>query len=128
MEQGPNLINEFVKNFKMCASSTSPKITYQEFKEAFENGEAVLVDVREEYERDIVSVNIAKHIPMSELYEGHGNLDKSKMIVTMCSHKNRADIAAMFLNSNGYNAKVLNETFAGFVERLIEDDKPIQCL
>ena len=121
------MINEFVKNFKMCASSKSPKISYEEFKEAYEKGEAVLVDVRENYERDVVSINFAKHIPMSELYEGHKNLDKDKMIVAMCSHKNRADIAAMFLNSNGYNAKVLNETFAGFVDKIVEDDNPIQC-
>ena len=121
------MINEFVKNFKMCASSTSPKISYEDFKEAYEKGEAILVDVREEYERDLVSVNIAQHIPMSKLYEDHTNLDKSKMIVTMCSHKNRADIAGMFLNGNGYNAKVLNETFAGFVDKLVEDANPIQC-
>lgn len=121
------MINEFVKNFKMCASSKSPKISYEEFKEAYEKGEAVLVDVRENYERDVVSINFAKHIPMSELYTGHKNLDKDKMIVAMCSHKNRADIAAMFLNSNGYNAKVLNETFAGFVDKIVEDDNPIQC-
>jgi len=120
------MINEFVKNFKMCASNRSPKISYEDFKILYEKDKAMLVDVREKNETDIVSVNFAKHIPMSELYERYKQLDKNKLIVVICSHKNRADIAAKFLNHNGYNAKILNTTFAGFVDKLIEDDEPIK--
>jgi rhodanese-related sulfurtransferase len=112
------MIHEFIKNFQLSDMS-KVKIQSEAFIEKFNNKEAILVDVREEFETNLISINFSTNLPLSKMYEEYKNLPKDKLIVTICPHKNRANIGALFLNSNGLNAKFLDENLSEFVERFM---------
>ena len=68
---------------------------------------AVLLDVREDFELRIASVKGALHIPMGQVPERIGELDKTREIVCMCHHGGRSAGVAGFLLQNGFQ-KVVN--------------------
>jgi len=49
------------------------------------------------------------------------DLDKNKVIVTACPHKDRATIAMVYLKTKGYNAKYLEDGLVGLAEALRGD-------
>lgn len=53
----------------------------------------LILDVREEYEHDICSID-ATHIPMAEMVKRHHEIDKSKSVVVMCKTGKRAEAVA----------------------------------
>lgn len=48
-------------------------------------------------------------------------LDKTKLIVTACPHKDRAALVRMYLTIKGYRAKYLKDGLLGLVELLRGD-------
>lgn len=69
---------------------------------------AVLVDVREPWERDTASVKpdgfTVLAIPMNELPGRLAELDAGARIACLCHHGARSQRVAMFLQQNGFDA------------------------
>ncbi len=68
--------------------------------------EACLIDVRENYERDICQIP-SKHIPMAEVPTRHKEIPTDKQIVVMCRSGKRAEAVAHLLEDELGFSKVL---------------------
>ena len=82
---------------------------------------AVLLDVREPWERALVHVEGSRHIPMGQVPDRLGELDSASQYVVMCHHGRRSQQVALFLASKGY-AQVSN--LAGGIEAWAEQLDP----
>jgi rhodanese-related sulfurtransferase len=69
---------------------------------------AVLLDVREPWERQTASVTPAGFtllsIPMNEVPARLAELDPGQRVACLCHHGARSQRVAMFLNQNGFDA------------------------
>lgn len=92
------------------------KIDKIELTVMLEEGTAQLVDIRfkEEYEAWHMPASI--NIPLNELPKRLKELDKAKLIVTACPHKDRAIMARTFLKLKGYNTRYLKDGLIGLAE------------
>ena len=97
------------------------KIQLAEFFELYAKGEAQLIDIRFHEEYEAWSIGFGDHIPLNELPERLSEIDKSKTIVTMCPHYDRAEIARLYLKLNGFNARYLTDGLLGVVDYLRGD-------
>lgn len=98
------------------------KINSVELTVMLEEGTAQLVDIRfkEEYEAWHMPASI--NIPINELPKRLNELDRSKLIVTACPHKDRAIMARTFLKLKGYNTRYLVDGLIGLAEFLRGDN------
>lgn len=64
-----------------------------------------MVDIRFREEYAVWSVAGSINIPLNELPGRLDELDKNKLIITVCPHNDRANIARIYLITKGYNAK-----------------------
>lgn len=62
-----------------------------------------------------------KHIPLNELPDRLKELDRAKIIVTVCPHYDRAEIARTFLTLKGYQSKYLVKGLLGLADYLRGD-------
>jgi len=92
------------------------KIGTVELTVMLEEGEAQLVDIRFKEEFEAWHMPLAINIPLNELPQRLGELDKSKTIVTACPHKDRAIMARTYLVLKGYNARYLKDGLLGLAE------------
>ena len=97
------------------------KIQLVEFFELYAKGEAQLIDIRFNEEYEAWHIGFGDHIPLNELPDRLSEIDKSKIIVTMCPHYDRAEIARLYLKLNGFNARYLTNGLLGVVEYLRGD-------
>lgn len=97
------------------------KISSKDLVELLKKGEAQLVDIRFAEEFTAWRMGIAVNIPINELPSRLAELDKSKIIVTACPHKDRAALARMYLTTKGYKAKYLEDGLLGLAELLRGD-------
>lgn len=77
---------------------------------------AQLVDVRAEHEWEAGRIPGAKHLPLAELSERVGELDKGRSVVLYCRGGNRSTMAAEALADAGYEAMKLSEGIVGWAE------------
>ena len=98
------------------------KIGSVELVVMLEEGTAQLVDIRfkEEYEAWHMPASI--NIPLNELPKRLNELDKSKIVVTACPHKDRAIMARTFLKLKGYEVRYLKDGLIGLAEYLRGDN------
>lgn len=98
------------------------KINSVELTVMLEEGTAQLVDIRfkEEYEAWHMPASI--NIPLNELPKRLNELDRSKVIVTACPHKDRAIMARTYLKLKGYDTKYLVDGLTGLAEFLRGDN------
>lgn len=82
---------------------------------------AELVDIRFTEEVQTWGVSFAKIIPLNELPNRLSELDKNKIIVTVCPHMDRSLIARQYLTLNGFESKYLTIGLLGLVEYLRGD-------
>ena len=81
------------------------EITPTEFVERRSRGESLtLLDVREEWERGVASVPDVVHIPMGEVADRLGELDRGREVVVLCRSGRRSLQVANFLQQNGFQA------------------------
>ncbi|MGI0151609.1 MAG: rhodanese-like domain-containing protein, partial [Thermoplasmata archaeon] len=71
--------------------------------------ELLLLDVREDFERETASIDGSIHIPMNEIAGRLHELPSDRRIVVYCHHGGRSEAVAGYLESQGYPA-VLNLT------------------
>jgi len=97
------------------------KINLKTLLEKYKNGEIELIDIRFNEEYEAWHVGIGKHIPLNELPNRLDEIDKNKIVVTMCPHYDRAEIARLFLKLKGFRAKYLTDGMLGLVDFLRGD-------
>lgn len=94
----------------------------RELVDLLQEEKAQLIDIRfkEEYEAWRMGVGI--NIPLNELPNRLNELDKDKIIVTACPHKDRAIIAMTYLKTKGYKTMYLKDGLIGLAEFLRGDN------
>ena len=81
------------------------EITPTEFVERRSRGESLtLLDVREEWELGVASVPNVVHIPMGEVADRLGELERGREVVVLCRSGRRSLQVANFLQQNGFQA------------------------
>ena len=84
---------------------TVAEITPTEFVERRARGESLtLLDVREEWELGVASVPDVVHIPMGEVADRLGELERGREVVVLCRSGRRSLQVASFLQQNGFQA------------------------
>ncbi len=97
------------------------KINIERLLPLLQEGKAVLIDIRFTEEVEAWNFGFAKNIPLNELPNRLAELDKDKIIVTVCPHSDRAAIARHYLTLNGYKSKYLVEGLLGLADHLRGD-------
>lgn len=97
------------------------KIGLEELLEGYVKGEIQLIDIRFPEEHAAWSVALGQHIPLNELPDRLGEIDRSKTIVTMCPHYDRAEIARLYLTLKGYQARYFTAGMLKLVDHLRGD-------
>lgn len=98
--------------------STDPQpreVSRDEAQKLVEGG-AQLVDVRAEHEWEAGRIEGATYLPLAELSERVGELDKDRPVVLYCRGGNRSAMATDALTDAGYDAVKLSEGIVGWSE------------
>jgi rhodanese-related sulfurtransferase len=77
---------------------------------------AQLIDVRAEHEWEAGRISGATHLPLDELVERRGEIDRARPVVLYCRGGNRSTMAADALAAAGYDAAKLSEGIVGWEE------------
>jgi rhodanese-related sulfurtransferase len=96
-------------------SDETPEISREELQKLRDEG-AQLVDVRAEHEWEAGRIEGATHLPLAELSERVGEIDREKPVVLYCRGGNRSTMAAEALAAEGYDASKLSEGIVGWAE------------
>jgi len=97
------------------------KIQMPELFALYVKGKAEVIDIRFHEEYEAWHIGFGKHIPLNELPDRLDEIDKSKTVVTMCPHYDRAEIARLYLKLKGYNARYLTDGMLKVVDYLRGD-------
>jgi rhodanese-related sulfurtransferase len=96
-------------------SSEPPTISREQAQKLVADG-AQLVDVRAEHEWEAGRIEGATHLPLAELAERVGEIDKDRPVVLYCRGGNRSTMATEALVAAGYDANKLSEGIVGWSE------------
>lgn len=91
------------------------EVSREEARKLIADG-AQLVDVRADHEWEAGRIPGAQHVPLAELSERVGELDKGRPVVLYCRGGNRSTMATQALDAAGYEAMKLSEGIVGWVE------------
>ena len=110
-------LENYVLNYDY-ESRTDMKIRSSELIKLLKANRAQLIDIRFEEEYKSWNMPIAISIPLPDLPNNLDKLDKKKLIVTACPHRDRAIIAMTYLKTKGYRVKYLTDGLIGMAENL----------
>ncbi|MFL5899989.1 MAG: rhodanese-like domain-containing protein [Solirubrobacterales bacterium] len=96
-------------------SDGPPEVSRAEAKKLIAEG-AQLVDVRAEHEWEMGRIEGATHLPLAELAERAGEIDRDRPVVLYCRGGNRSTMAAEALAAEGFDARKLSEGIVGWAE------------
>jgi rhodanese-related sulfurtransferase len=91
------------------------EVSREELQKLLDEG-AQLIDVRAEHEWEAGRIAGAKHLPLAELSERVGEIDKERPVVLYCRGGNRSTMATEALAEAGYEAAKLSEGIVGWSE------------
>jgi len=81
------------------------EVSPREFESARRGGsDAVLLDVREDWELKVASVPDVVHIPMGQVADRLGELDPARETVVLCRSGRRSLEVAKFLEQRGFRS------------------------
>jgi len=80
------------------------------------DGGAQLVDVRADHEWEAGRIAGAAHLPLDELVERSGEIDRNRPVVLYCRGGTRSTMATEALAAAGYDAAKLSEGIVGWEE------------
>lgn len=83
---------------------------------------AQVIDVRADHEWEVGRVAGAAHVPLPELPQRLGEIDKDRPVVVYCRGGNRSSMATDALTDAGYDAVKLSEGIVGWSE----EDLPLE--
>lgn len=91
------------------------EVSREQAQKLIEEG-AQLLDVRVEHEWEVGRIPGATHLPLAELAERAGEIDKDRPVVLYCRGGNRSTMATAALAEAGYDASKLTEGIVGWSE------------
>ena len=91
------------------------EVSRDEAQKLIEDG-AQVVDVRTDHEWEVGRIAGATHLPLAELAERAGEIDKERPVVLYCRGGNRSTMAAAALAEAGYDAAKLSEGIVGWAD------------
>jgi rhodanese-related sulfurtransferase len=77
---------------------------------------AQVIDVRADHEWEAGRLPGATHLPLAELPQRSGEIDKERPVLLYCRGGNRSSMAATALGEAGYDAAKLSEGIVGWEE------------
>jgi rhodanese-related sulfurtransferase len=89
------------------------EVSREEARKLIDEG-AQLVDVRADHEWEVGRIAGATHVPLSELPDRLGEIDKDRPVVLYCRGGNRSTMATDALTEAGYDAVKLSEGIVGW--------------
>jgi rhodanese-related sulfurtransferase len=100
--------------------SEGPKeVSRQEARALLDQG-AQLVDVRAAHEWEAGRIAGAEHLPLEQLPERVGELDRERPVIVYCRGGSRSSMAAEALSGSGFEAAKLSEGIVGWEEEGLE--------
>ena len=97
------------------------EVTPQRTKELLDSGGALLVDVRESYEREAGHIEGSRHIELQRLSSEAESLPRDQTIVFHCRVGARSAMAAQAFKAAGFDAW----SMAGGLQRWDEEGLPV---
>ena len=101
--------------------SEAREVSREEARKMVAEG-AQLIDVRADHEWEAGRISGATHVPLAQLPERLGEIDKDRPVVLYCRGGNRSSMAAAALADAGYDAVKLSEGIVGWSE----EDLPLE--
>lgn len=117
----PVSFDDYLERFNY-AERNAMKIKSHEALELYKSGKAVFVDIRFKEEYAVWNFPFMNSIPLNELPSKLGELDKNKLIITVCPHYDRAEIARLYLVTKGYKSRYLTDGLLGLAAYLRGDE------
>jgi rhodanese-related sulfurtransferase len=96
-------------------SDETREVSRDEAQKLIDDG-AQLVDVRADHEWEVGRIAGAKHVPLAELAERTGEIDKGRPVVLYCRGGNRSTMATDALTDAGFDAAKLIGGIVGWEE------------
>jgi rhodanese-related sulfurtransferase len=96
-------------------SEAGKEVSREEAQKLIDEG-AQLIDVRADHEWEVGRIAGATHLPLAELAQRAGEIDKERPVVLYCRGGNRSTMAAAALADAGYDAAKLSEGIVGWAE------------
>jgi rhodanese-related sulfurtransferase len=96
-------------------SEAGNEVSREEARKLIEDG-AQLIDVRTDHEWEVGRIAGATHLPLDQLAQRAGEVDKERPVVLYCRGGNRSTMATAALADAGYDARKLSEGIVGWVE------------
>ena len=118
---GEQHLESYISNFDYEARSEM-KMDSKGLLKLLMEGKAQLIDIRFHEEYAAWKVGYSVNIPINELPKRLHEIDKNKIVVTACPHKDREIIAMVYLRSKGVKAKYLTDGLIGLAENLRGDN------
>ena len=96
-------------------SEEIPEVSREQAQKLVADG-AQLVDVRADHEWEMGRIEGATHLPLAELAERAGEIDRDRPVVFYCRGGNRSTMATEALAAEGYEAVKLSEGIVGWAD------------
>ncbi|GAB4546767.1 MAG: hypothetical protein Fur002_22170 [Anaerolineales bacterium] len=101
-------------------SAGQHKIDAPVFFEKWAKGEAVLLDVRAEEEKQFAALPFALAIPVNELPARLNEIPRDKLVVAFCSGGDRANVAFAYLHAQGLdNVRIMPGGYANLIPEVM---------
>jgi rhodanese-related sulfurtransferase len=91
------------------------EVSREEAQKLIEDG-AQMIDVRTDHEWEVGRIAGATHLPLDELAQRAGEIDRERPVVLYCRGGNRSTMATAALADAGYDSRKLSEGIVGWVE------------
>jgi len=95
--------------------SEAKEVSREEAQKLIDAG-AQLIDVRADHEWEVGRIAGATHLPLDELAQRTGEIDKERPVLLYCRGGNRSTMAAAALAEAGYDAVKMSEGIVGWDE------------
>jgi rhodanese-related sulfurtransferase len=89
------------------------EVSREEARKMIEDG-AQVVDVRADHEWEAGRIEGAVHVPLDELAQRAGEIDKDRPVLLYCRGGNRSTMATAALAEAGYDSAKLSEGIVGW--------------
>jgi rhodanese-related sulfurtransferase len=99
----------------MAEAGEPREVSREQARQMIEDG-AQLIDVRADHEWEVGRIAGASHLPLGELAERAGEVDRDRPVVLYCRGGNRSSMATAALIEAGYDAAKLTEGIVGWAE------------
>lgn len=115
-----NSLDIYLSNFTY-QERKDMKIDSKELVKLVKENKVQFIDIRFKEEYEAWRMGFGTNIPLNELPKRLNELDKNRIIVTACPHKDRATIAMVYLKTKGFKSRYLEEGLTGLAEYLRGD-------